>query len=69
MTMRKHRRAIRVRGEALCCRDEWTFGSESCQRSDPTDLIALREQFLAPHPKPSLRFGFDLSPRKSGERL
>jgi hypothetical protein len=26
-------------------------------------------QCLAPHPKPSLRYGFDLSPRKSGERL
>jgi hypothetical protein len=36
---------------------------------DPHAPSSRQKQCLAPHPKPSLRSGFDLSPRKSGERL
>jgi hypothetical protein len=35
---------------------------------DPRMLRARQAHCPAPHPKPSLRFAFDLSPAKSGER-
>jgi hypothetical protein len=45
--------------------------SKGLQRNkhDPRVRRAYLPQCLAPHPKPSLRYGFDLSPRKSGARL
>src|SRR4051812_9782312 len=37
--------------------------------ADPRVRRVYLAHCLAPHPKPALRYGFDLSPRKSGARL
>jgi hypothetical protein len=59
----------RVRGQALRRKAKNLSGRKaSTRRHDPRVHRPHLAHCLAPHPKPSLRFGFDLSPRKSGER-
>ncbi len=49
--------------------NEKAIGSKGLQlnKYDPRVRGLHLPQCLAPHPKPSLRFGFDLSPRERGE--
>jgi hypothetical protein len=58
-------------GPGTAVPDAKPIGSEGPQHNkhDPRVRRLDLPQCLAPHPKPSLRSGFDLSPRKSGERL
>jgi len=59
----------RVRGRALRSQTKKLIGSEGLQRnkSDPRVRRACFAHCPAPHPKPSLRAGFDLSPQERGE--
>ena len=61
--------ARRVRGQALRTPDKRTIGSKGLQRSkhDPRVRRLRLLQRFAPHPKPSLRSGFDPSPQERGE--
>jgi hypothetical protein len=49
--------------------DQKTIGSEGLRlnKHDPRVYGLHLPQCLAPHPKPSLRYGFDLSPQERGE--
>ncbi|MHB8271074.1 hypothetical protein, partial [Bradyrhizobium sp.] len=58
--------AIRVRGEALSLNMD--DGAELHGKAIRQAVI-VAAPCLAPHPEPPLRYGPDLSPQKSGERL
>ena len=60
--------ARRVRGQALSCWIKKLSGRKVCNSTSTTrESSSYLPQCLAPHPKPSLRYGFDLSPQERGE--
>jgi hypothetical protein len=57
-----------VRGEARSFNIDDVTGRYILSRAT-REAVIVAAQCLAPHPEPPLRYGPDLSPQKSGERL